>query len=181
MPECKAGRGRRYCVPASDGLVCAELAALCGALDELSARHRDLIEDLPGTALCCLPPGLGNHLASLTRHMAWAECRWITMLACRPMAPELEQALTSDAADGDAAALLCLCERVRREVTRPALAGLPDAGQVVTAEDGRLFTPRGVLQHLLWHWTYHGGQCGLLRRLSGHPYRWSFDEHAFGG
>ena len=39
-------------------------------------------------------------------------------------------------------------------------------------------TVRGVLMHLVWHWTYHSGQVGLLRRLWGHArYKWTFDQN----
>jgi uncharacterized damage-inducible protein DinB len=38
-------------------------------------------------------------------------------------------------------------------------------------------TVRGVLMHLVWHWTYHSGQVGLLRRLWGQGrYKWTFDR-----
>lgn len=181
MSDVKEGRGRCYCAPPAGGFASAELASMVGALDELLARHADVIADLPGDALTLLPPGLGNHLAYLTRHMAWAECRWLTLLAGQSMPADLEARLTSDEHDGDAAALLALCARVRAEVALPILSAVADPGQVVRADDGRLLTPRGVVQHLLWHWTYHGGQCGILRRLSGHPYRWTFDEHCFVG
>ncbi len=180
MEPTKPGRGRRYCVPPSDRAANAELAAMAGALDELLARHRDLIEDLPGDALTHLPTGLGNTLAGLTRHMAWAEATWVSALRGERVPVELEARLTSDGQDRDAAALLALCDAVRAEVTRPALEAMAEPMAVVVAPDGRRLTPRGVFQHLLWHWTYHGGQCGLLRRLSGHSYRWSFDEAAFG-
>ena len=32
------------------------------------------------------------------------------------------------------------------------------------------------LQHLAWHWTYHSGQIGLLRKFLGHEYQWQFAD-----
>lgn len=174
ITEPKQGRGRQYCLPPVAGFANGEMAAMVAGLDELLARHRDLIEDLPGEALTLLPPGFGNHLAWLTRHLAEGDCNWLSKLAEREPPADLREALRSDADDRSAAALLALCDRVREEVTKPILAPIADLERSVVAADGRVLTPRGVVQHLLWHWTYHGGQCGILRRLTGHTYRWSF-------
>jgi uncharacterized damage-inducible protein DinB len=72
--------------------------------------------------------------------------------------------------------LIALCQRVSAEVTMPALSTLQDIDAEVP-DARRPMTVRGVLMHLIWHWTYHSGQVGLLRRLWGESrYRWTFDQ-----
>jgi uncharacterized damage-inducible protein DinB len=68
-----------------------------------------------------------------------------------------------------------MCRRARQEVTAPALAVLDDVDRVVP-DPKRPMTVRGVLMHLIWHWTYHSGQVGLLRRQWGARYQWMFDN-----
>jgi uncharacterized damage-inducible protein DinB len=72
-----------------------------------------------------------------------------------------------------AAELVTLCQRVRDEITFPALAVLEDIDAVMPNQN-RPMTPRGVLMHLVWHWTYHSGQIGLLRESWGSGYNWTF-------
>jgi uncharacterized damage-inducible protein DinB len=62
---------------------------------------------------------------------------------------------------------------VRDEITFPALMTLENIDAVVP-DQNRSMTPRGVLMHLVWHWTYHSGQIGLLRALWGSGYNWTF-------
>ena len=59
----------------------------------------------------------------------------------------------------------------------PALAVLEDIDAEIDG-GSRPLTARGVLMHLVWHWTYHSGQVGLLRRQWGElRYQWTFAQN----
>jgi uncharacterized damage-inducible protein DinB len=64
---------------------------------------------------------------------------------------------------------------VAAEVTLPGLSTTIDLDQHLD-QSNQAMTVRGVLWHLIWHWTYHSGQVGLLRRLWGSRYKWTFDR-----
>jgi len=180
----KEGRPRRYDLRPVSGFVSDDIAYVVAALDELSARLCDMISDLPQEALDFIPPGTTNSIAMLVVHMAWAEASWIARLADALIDPDLEALLLPgrQAAGGElpvstysVAELTALCHRVRHEVTMPALSVLGDIDRVVP-DARRPMTVRGVLMHLIWHWTYHSGQVGLLRRQAGARYQWTFDN-----
>jgi uncharacterized damage-inducible protein DinB len=155
-------------------------------LDELSERLFDLISDLPQDALDFVPKGATNSIAMLVTHMAWAEAGWIARVTRAAIPPGLQEQLLpgKQEASGDlppssatVAQLVAYCRSVRQEVTKPALAIVEDM-DVEVGDEGRPMTVRGVLMHLVWHWTYHSGQVGLLRRLWGHGrYKWTFDQN----
>jgi uncharacterized damage-inducible protein DinB len=179
----KVGRPRQYDLQenlrAQEGFVGWALAAL----DELRARVYDQIEDLPADALTFTPEGSTLSIAALVIHMAWAEAGWASGLADVDVAEDLNAHLQPTGRALPAGErpplpdrvpdLIALCERVADEVTRPTLARLEDVDKILP-DDPRGATPRGVLMHLIWHWTYHSGQVGLLRELWGSGYRWMF-------
>ena len=165
----------------TDLLVPAVMRATWPGLIELCASDPHL-----HLALGMHPVYLQQHgpedIAALAIHLAWAEKNWIrTITGCAVPAdldvqlepgnllPEGEPVVTS----ATAAALVVLCRRVRDEVTYPALVSMADI-DVVTKSQPRSFTPRGVLMHLIWHWTYHSAHIGLIRELWGSDYRWTF-------
>ena len=78
-----------------------------------------------------------------------------------------------DPYSNSAAELIALCDRVRQEVTLPGLSSIQDL-EAPLSDDPRQMTVQSVLWHLIWHWTYHSGQVGLLRRLWGSRYKWTF-------
>ena len=181
----RPSRPRRYDIqPLPDfGHPGAALAA--AALDELRERLYDLIADLPQEALDFVPEGATNTIAMLTVHMAWAEGIWIANMTGQPIPGDLEPRLWpgKQGPSGDlppssanAADLIELCQRVRDEMTLPRLAALT-ALDAEIANTQRPMTARGVLMHLVWHWTYHSGQVGVLRRLWGSRYKWTFDRN----
>jgi uncharacterized damage-inducible protein DinB len=160
-------------------------ALAAAALDELRERLYDLIADLPQEALDFLPEGATNTIAMLTVHMAWAEATWIANITGIPIPQDLEPSLVPGKqgpsgdlppSSGTASELIELCHRVRDEITLPRLAALSEI-DVEIANAQRPMTARGVLMHLVWHWTYHSGQVGVLRRLWGSRYKWTFDRN----
>ncbi|MGC9350316.1 MAG: DinB family protein [Anaerolineae bacterium] len=179
----KVGRPRRYDLEAPPGFANADVGLAAAALDELRERVIDQIADLPQEALTFVPEKSTLSIAVLVVHMVWAEMNWVRRITgC-----EAPQELVTQVDYGgravpagervvpqeSAAALVALCRRVRDEVTHPALADLKTIDEVL-AGDPYPTTPKGVLMHLIWHWTYHSGQIGLLRELWGSGYTWTF-------
>ena len=195
MAEARPGRPRRYDLEPLPGFAHPFVGHAVAALDELSERLFDLISDLPPEALAFVPEGATNAIAMLVIHMAWAEASWIARATGRAIPDELASLLQPGRQDASGelpplqdltgrsqtcqVLLIALCRRVRQEVTVPALAPLVDVDAEMIANarvrhPQRPMTVRGVLMHLIWHWTYHSGQVGLLRRLWGARYRWTF-------
>jgi uncharacterized damage-inducible protein DinB len=160
-------------------------AYITAMLDELSERLFDVLSDLPQDALDYIPEGTTNSIAMLAVHMAWGEAGWIARVTKAAIPPKLHESLLAGKqnATGDLPAssatveeLIGYCRRVRDEITKPALKLVEDI-DVEVGDERRPMTVRGVLMHLVWHWTYHSGQVGLLRRLWGHArYQWTFDQ-----
>lgn len=185
----RPGRPRRYDIHPIMGFADPDAAYATAILDELLERLSDLIADLPQEALDFVPEGTTNSIAMLVLHMAWAEASWIVRATGVDMPPGLEACLLPGRQDASGSLppssaavdeLIAYCRAVRQEVLKPALAPLEDIDLEV-GDERQPMTVRGVLMHLVWHWTYHSGQVGLLRRLWGAArYRWTFERHLGG-
>jgi uncharacterized damage-inducible protein DinB len=182
----KTGRPRQYDLEPAPGFADPTVAWVVTALDELAERLFDLIEDLAPEGMDYCPEGGENSIAMLVVHVAWVEAAWVSRITQVPIPPDLQLMLEAGKQDAwgslplssmTAPQLITLCQRVRQEFTRSALATL--SGIDIKSPDGEdLMTTREVLMHLIWHWTYHSGQVGLLRRLWGTRYQWTFDQRA---
>lgn len=182
MANTKIGRPRRYDLRPVTGFANADVALAVAALDELLERTLDQFGDLPQEALNFTPQGTPLTISALVVHMAWAEMGWVERIAQASIPDDLRarldpgrkvpkgEAVTSTESARD---LTALCRRVRDKVTYPALATITDADAVIDNPQHPL-TPRGVLMHLIWHWTYHSAHIGLLRELWGSEYTWMF-------
>lgn len=184
----RPGRPRRYDFAPVEGFANSGAAYLVAALDELTERLYDMLNDLPVESLSSVPEGASNSIAMLVLHMAAGEAFWMKRSAAAEIPADLEPTLklgTQDASGDlpesmhDAETLVSICKRVREEVTRPAVSKLEDIDVEVAAGE-RTVSVRGALMHLVWHWTYHTGQVGLLRRLSAGRYQWRFDQRIAG-
>jgi uncharacterized damage-inducible protein DinB len=181
--EPRPGRARRYDIHPVLGLADADVAYFVAMLDELSERLFDLISDLGQDALGHVPEGTTNSIAMLVVHIAWAEASWVSRATGCTIPADLEACLLPgrQGASGDlplssapAAELIGCCRAVRQNVTVPALASIDDLDRELQTTGG-LATLRQVLMHVVWHWVYHSGQVGLLRRLwGGRRYKWTF-------
>jgi uncharacterized damage-inducible protein DinB len=188
-PIDKRGRPRRYDLQVSSDLADNTVAWAAAALDELRARVIDQFIDLPRVALRFVPEGSTLSIAALVEHLVWAEEGWIRRISGVEAPDDLHAAVlkagravpAGDLAvpDVDADDLVGLCRRLRDEVTLPALASLVDIDAQIRT-DSQPATPRGVLMHLIWHWTYHSGHIGLLRELWGSGYTWTFEAREGG-
>ena len=178
----RPSRPRRYDLAPVASISHPQAAYAVAAIGELRERLCDIIADLPQEALDFLPEGAGNTIAMLTIHMAWGEASWVARATGQEIPADLQKALLpgKQGPTGDlppysssASNLVDLCSRVRQETTLPGLSQAQDLDALL-AKDPRQMTVRGVLWHLIWHWTYHSGQVGLLRRLYGSRYKWTF-------
>lgn len=188
----KQGRPRQYGFEALPGFADPVVASAAAALDELRARVIDQIEDLPDEALCFEPAGTTLTIGALAAHVVWAEAGWVERIAAavapeRRAPPDLRAAVDPAGRglprgeeivpDLDAAALVALCHRIRDELTVPVLRQVTDVDARLPGES-RPTTPRAVLMHLIWHWTYHSAHIGLIREQWGSGYAWRFGEMA---
>ena len=187
----REGRPRSYGFAPVDGFANPDAAHLVAALDELHERLFDLIGDLPPRALEFVPEGGTNSISMLALHMAHAEASWIAAATETEVPEEIGRELKAGAQDetgelrassptGVAADLVETAMRVREEFTKRQLAPLGNIDSEVASGD-RILTVRGVLMNQLWHWTYHTGQVGLLRRLAGMRYAWRYDRRIAAG
>ena len=142
----KTGRGRQY---SGYGDMSHEL----DHLQELRLRAQDLIEDLDETALVL--ENAGHSIQELYKHMIKAEVNWISKLG-----PQQTAVIPGN------------IERLEM-FTRTACSRR-DLHEVITL--GSFVTLGDMLRHLQWHWTYHAGQIGLLRRAQDHNYKWTFES-----
>jgi uncharacterized damage-inducible protein DinB len=181
----RPGRPRKYNLHPAIGFADPEVAYAVAVLDELSARLHDMISDLPQNALDHVPEGTTNSIAMLVVHMAWAEASWVSGATGHAIPGDLEECLLPGRQDasGDlpvssasAEELIAYCRAVRDTLTRHALASVEGIDEELQTT-GQLGSLRQVLMHVVWHWIYHSGQVGLLRRLWGKTrYRWTFDR-----
>jgi len=179
----KQGRPREYGIRPVPGFADETVALAAAVLDELRARVVDQIEDLPRNALTFVPPGTTLTISALVAHLVWAEVGWIERIAGTRAPSDLHAAVDGAGRavptgeqvipDLDAEALVSLCERVREELALPVLARLTDIEVELPNED-RPMTPRAILMHLIWHWTYHSAHIGLIREQWGSGYTWTF-------
>jgi len=185
--EMKRGRPREYNIRPVPGFADEGVALAVATLDELRARVIDQIADLPLDALTFVPQGTTLSIAVLAAHLVWAEVRWIERISATKAPAELCAAVGAAGRavpagdlvilDLDAEALVSLCMRVREEFTFPVLARVTDIEVELPGED-RAMTPRAVLMHLIWHWTYHSAHIGLIREQWGSGYEWTFGDMA---
>jgi uncharacterized damage-inducible protein DinB len=183
----RPGRPRRYDFAPAPGFANHDVGLAVAALDELLERLKDLISDVSDDALHFAPLGESNTIAMLILHMAAGEAFWLARTTGEPLPDGLKQLLAGGMQDQtgnlptskpDRERITRACCEVR-SLTKKRLATIADPDRTIEA-DGRAISVRGVLMHQIWHWTYHTGQVGLLRRLHGNRYQWTFDRRVAG-
>ena len=185
----KQGRPRSYDdasalnMPALEAgaFACADVCRFACGLHELRLRVVDQIEDLPDSAFAFPAPKSSMTIGWLVTHLVFAEAMWLRILRKSSKQTEVEDSVrwaTSSAYVRQlpevvsAGEITALYDRIETEVTLPTLVRL-EALDVPTGDE-RLPTVEKVLTHLLWHWTYHSGQIGLIRLQWGSDYEWRF-------
>lgn len=154
-------------------------------LDELRARVIDQIGNLPEEAMSYQPENTDLSIAVLVVHLVWAEAGWIqNMTGCqappalREMIDPVGSALPAERVpphvEMGKEELVSLCEHIAKNYTILALRDSDIQLDTVIFLGTQSMTPRGIFHHLLWHWTYHSGQIGLIAEQWGGGYTWTF-------
>jgi uncharacterized damage-inducible protein DinB len=182
--ETKKGSPRRYKLEPVADFKNRELAMETAALIELSERVVDQIEDLPPVAMTHAVGETGLTIGWLAVHMIWAECGWTERASGRAIPVDIVAALkgadlgsygATAGSFSDPSAITRLYDRARGEFTLPALREVVDIDRGFESRNMQV-NVRGIMAHLVWHWTYHSGQIGLIRLMWGSDYAWSFDK-----
>ena len=181
----KQGRPREYTLTPLTGIRDQKLAVAAAMLHELRERVVDQVIDLPVKALSFRPPGTSLSIGVLAVHLVWAEAGWIGAItgcdvpsAFHGNINDIGQALPGGyeppECSMNADEIGALVNRIGPEFTEPALAAFTKSIDAVIVTRNRTMTTRGVLMHLIWHWTYHSAHIGLIREQWGSDYTWTF-------
>lgn len=145
-------------------------------MDEQAARLLDLVAELPEEVANAVPEGGENSIHALCLHMAWAERHWLARTVTGEELPPSAQprfVLPPDAFTRPWSSLSEMLVDQRATHVHAVIADVA-AGRATFTATPQFPELRQVLDHLTWHWIYHGGQVGLLRRLLGPRYSWTF-------
>lgn len=177
----KTGRPRHYDVSPSPGMKNARVAEYVSVLEELHERVFDQIIDLDGNMLNAAPGGITITIGRLGLHLASAEAGWMRRLGGDSIGSELFESLSPGRLENFQSApppvrspriIIDLMDRVWKEITLPVCSSITDIKQPARHES--VNNAEKVFLHLMWHWTYHSGQIGLLALQAGRDYTWTF-------
>lgn len=163
----KIGRGRNY-VFRLDGSLGAH-AHQFAMIEEQSLRVQDLIADLPEDVCNRVPDWGENSIYYLGMHMVGAEDHWLAVTTGN------EAQRFGSIKPGQTFTLQEFNEylqSVRPRSIELVRACLADASVFKPCKQFNALT--SVIDHLMWHWIYHSGQIGLLRRFFQKRYKWQF-------
>jgi uncharacterized damage-inducible protein DinB len=143
-------------------------------LEELRLRLRDLIEDIPQELGNKTPEWTENSIFYLWAHMIWAEQQWIKRAVnSQYKMPEVVDSVISPDMQFEKGQLIIALDSVGEKITHPYLKKV-EGGECVFSQTGPFEKLDELLQHLCWHYSYHSGQIGMLRRFVQQPYQWNF-------
>lgn len=191
------GRPRRYTLMPREYTSNTEVGWYLSALAEASERVLDQVRFLSRNELNQTPANNTISVGRLLLHLAWAEQRWITRVDWAVNAggendsnanevtldvnriEAIEMGDLSRFADSppvvdSVAQIERIYSNLRDRFTFPICAPVTDIE--IPVEHTCVKSIRHVLQHLLWHWTYHSGQIGLLTHQLGYNYVWTFAD-----
>jgi len=153
---------------------------LVGFLEEVGERTEDQISHLPPEALNYTAPNSVLSVGRLVLHLVATDAKLFPLLVPQspwvPYADQLEPGVLAEttAPPGD---LSRAPEVLRDHLSFRALYWL-NACRAPGFADGPVVHPAcatagELLSHLVWHWTYHSGQIGLLTLEAGYDYLWT--------
>jgi len=177
--QTKQGRPRRFDFGSPAEAVGPELSFLLGFLDELAVRTEDQVNHLPPAALNFVGPNSTLSIGRLVLHLVQVDLKMLFTLV--PGAPvpsyqgQLDKGLLSDFSTlpGD----LAFAPDVLQEHVGFRQKHLLDACKIPgllekPVDHPACRTVREFLAHLVWHWSYHSGQIGLVAMEAGFDYVW---------
>ena len=178
----KKGRPRQYQLPLDKKFPIEGVGFAMATLDELLDRVVDQFDDMGADEIDKRPDGITFSIGKLAVHMAKGEAGRLARIGGKQIAADLAGPLAhGDILDGtelptglrNAAVLVDILRRVREEITRPVCLELRDFEMPLEGL-GILNTPKKVLMHMVWHYTYHSGHIGMIRLLLGSDYQWQY-------
>lgn len=176
----KQGRPRRFQLAEAADPLGAELSFQLGFLTELGTRVQDQIDHLTADALNYQGPQSTLSIGRLVFHLAGADLNMLSSALGQAPDPtwldRLKPGLLADfaKAPGD----LSQAPFVLREYLdfrQEHLLGRCRALGFLDRAVEHLYcqTNRALLSHLVWHWSYHSGQIGLVALEAGFDYVWT--------
>ena len=179
-------RQRRYHLVGMDHFRNPEIGYFGALLEEASERLYDVLHSADKRQLHFVPEGTYLSMAKLAKHMIWGEAVWIQRLGKEEMPAYIGELLGDmspnkldaiEKTSESAAELIDTGKGLRADFSLPVLRSLRDLDMKINAPRGP-DTVRQILTHVLWHWTYHSGQVGLLLLQGGYDYQWEFERNA---
>jgi uncharacterized damage-inducible protein DinB len=173
-----ASRPRSYSFDPIDGYASEEVAWLVAGLKEVTERHVDMLKRLPKEILDARLGEAPSSIMQVSAHLGWADAYWLGCLRGQTI-------YTPDALDRDRHEpptpfarqdVIAACRAVREEGCEYLREVADPHRPQLWRGDGQL-TVHGVLMHLIWHWTYHNGQCGEIALAMGHVHPWTFETN----
>ena len=178
----KKGRPREYQLPVDSGYKIEGVAFTLATLDELLERVVDQFNDLEPGEIDKQPEKIYFSIGKLAVHLAKGEATRLSRIGGMDIPSDLSESMKhGDILDGqdlpselrDSSALVTILRRVREEITKPVCRELNDFDSPLEGL-GILDSPRKVLMHMVWHYTYHSGHIGMIRLLLGSDYKWQY-------
>jgi uncharacterized damage-inducible protein DinB len=171
-------RPRCYSFAPLPGFASDHVAWLVAGLTEVTERHFDLVQRLPAHVLDERLGEAPSSINQITAHLGWGDANWLGALRAEsmptpsPLDRELQEPPSPFALEETIAACLSV-----RHAGLEFLRNVSDPHQPTSWRDEGKLTVHGVLMHLIWHWTYHDGQCGEIALALGHSHPWTFEQH----
>ena len=133
-----------------------------------------MIEDIPQELGNKTPEWTKNSIFYLWAHMVWAEQQWVAQAVNSQYAIQnVLDSVISPEMQFEKGQLVTALDDVGEKITQPYLQKI-EHKECVFSQTGPFEELDELLQHLCWHYSYHSGQIGMLRRYVQQPYKWNF-------
>ena len=180
--EEKKGRPRDYQFLNFDKPMTPALFA--DIFQELRARVEDQIEDLSVDELDHHFSEFRLSIRWLFLHLSWAEMNWLQRITGVEVPEDLRAFFNpgrletyQDTRKSMEASPASECLRQSRRMADEYVVPIFGSSSIdfdAPVEGRPNFSYGRICSHLIWHWTYHSGQIGLMRLLLEKDYSWSF-------
>ena len=171
-------RPRCYSFDPSANFASEHIGWLVAGLAETTERHFDMVRQLGPEMLDARLGQAPSSVLQVTAHLGWADAYWFG--AWRGEAIPVPDALDRDRHEPPSPIsldeVIAAC-RDARDLGLEALREATDPHQARPWRGEGKLTAHGVLMHLIWHWTYHSGQCGEIALSQGYSHPWTFEQH----
>lgn len=155
-----------------------QLGLLLSMLDDGTREWREELNDIPQEAITWQPFEQGHSIGGVILHIADVEAFWIQEIAAQQKLSDdmLRLFMTEDIKQDEVKWptppnkpiewYWDLCDNVRQR-THELVHEIADPMAWSASPDGREFTLRWLMHHVITHEAYHGGQVVLLSLMHG--------------